>query len=55
MDLRSQPLVVGIGYYHEVMAVKKLSIALDESVAAGAASAAERRLGRRALPLANGG
>ena len=32
--------VVGIGCYHRFMAVKKLSVALDESVAAGAASAA---------------
>lgn len=34
---------MGIWYYHRVMAVRKLSVALDESVAAEAATAAERR------------
>jgi hypothetical protein len=33
---------VGIRYYHRVVPVKKLSVALAESVAQGAASAAER-------------
>lgn len=35
--------LVGIRYYRDGMAVRKLSVALEESVAAAAASAAERR------------
>lgn len=34
--------VVGIGCYHGLMTVRKLSVALEESVAAEAAGAAER-------------
>ncbi len=36
-------LAVGSEYYHWRMAVRKLSVALDETIAAEAASAAERR------------